>query len=54
MIVIRPSRGVETDPFWEARKSLTAEQFGLIYEALPDAEAQLLVETDIESGLHVQ
>jgi integrase len=52
VVVIHPSRGVETDPVPEKpRKTLTAEQFGLIYAALPDADARLLVETDIESGL---
>jgi integrase len=52
VVVVHPSRGVETDPVPEKpRKTLTAEQFGLIYAALPDAYAQLLVETDIESGL---
>ncbi|GAA1579094.1 hypothetical protein GCM10009678_72150 [Actinomadura kijaniata] len=47
-----PSRGVETDPVPEKpRKTITPEQFNLIYQALPDADAQLLIETDIESGL---
>lgn len=33
------------------RQIITADQFARIYEALPDATAKLLVETDIESGL---
>ena len=32
-------------------KIITPEQFDAIYGALPDADAQLLVETVIESGL---
>jgi hypothetical protein len=35
----------------QARTIITPEQFDVLYAALPDAEAQLLVETDIESGL---
>ncbi len=33
------------------RTIITPEQFSAIYNALPDADAQLLVETAIESGL---
>jgi len=33
------------------RTIITPEHFGSIYSALPDADAQLLVETEIESGL---
>jgi integrase len=33
------------------RTIITPEQFDAIYGALPDADAQLLVETAIESGL---
>jgi integrase len=33
------------------RRIITAAEFDLLYKALPDADAQLLVETDIESGL---
>ncbi|RAY10809.1 site-specific integrase [Actinomadura craniellae] len=52
VIVNHPSRGVKTDPIPEKpRAVITAEQFSLIYNALPDPVAKLLVETDIESGL---
>ncbi|MFC5751035.1 tyrosine-type recombinase/integrase [Actinomadura rugatobispora] len=52
VLVYHPSRGVKTDPVPEKpRQIITTEQFARIYEALPDATAQLLVETDIESGL---
>ncbi|WP_312879805.1 tyrosine-type recombinase/integrase [Actinomadura luteofluorescens] len=52
VLVYHPSRGVKTDPVPEKpRQIITADQFARIYEALPDATAQLLVETDIESGL---
>ncbi|MQY06249.1 tyrosine-type recombinase/integrase [Actinomadura macrotermitis] len=52
VIIYHPSRGVATDPVPEKpRRTITPEQFDLIYNALPDADAQLLVETDIESGL---
>jgi len=49
---IHPCRGVKiptvpTTP----RAIITPEQFDAIYGALPDADAQLLVETAIESGL---
>ena len=33
------------------RTTITPEQFDVVYAALPDADAQLLVETAIESGL---
>jgi integrase len=33
------------------RRIITAAEFDLLYQALPDADARLLVETDIESGL---
>jgi integrase len=32
-------------------KIITPEQFDVVYQTLPDVETQLLVETDIESGL---
>lgn len=52
VIVYHPSRAVETDPVPEKpRMIITSEQFDRIYQALPDADAQLLIETDIESGL---
>ena len=47
-----PCKGVRTPPV--PRKPLqiiTPEQFDLIYRALPVADYQLLVETEIESGL---
>jgi integrase len=49
---IHPCRGVKipTVPA-TVRTIVTPEQFDVIYEALPDADAQLLVETAIESGL---
>jgi integrase len=52
IITYHPSRGVKTDPApAKPRPIITAEQFARIYEALPTADARLLVETDIESGL---
>jgi integrase len=49
---IHPCRGVKipTVPA-TPRTIITPEQFDAIYNALPDADAQLLVETAIESGL---
>src|SRR5262249_18039319 len=49
---LHPCKGVKTPPV--PRKPLviiTSAQFERIYQALPDADAKLLVETDIESGL---
>lgn len=52
VIVIHPSRGIETDPVPEKiRKIITVDQFDAIYQRLPNSDAQLLIETDIESGL---
>jgi integrase len=52
IIAIHPSRGIKTDPVPDKiREIITAEQFNAIYRNLPNADAQLLVETDIESGL---
>ena len=52
VVAIHPSRGVKTPPVPEQpRRIITAAEFDLLYRALPDAEARLLVETDIESGL---
>lgn len=52
IIAIHPSRGIKTDPVPEKiREIITAEQFDAIYKNLPNSDAQLLVETDIESGL---
>ncbi|MGH3696685.1 MAG: tyrosine-type recombinase/integrase [Pseudonocardiaceae bacterium] len=49
---IHPCKGVKSPTV--ARKPtviITPEQFNVVYQALPDVAAQLLVETDIESGL---
>ena len=52
VVMIHPSRGVKTPPVpKKPRRIVTAAEFDLLYEALPDADARLLVETDIESGL---
>jgi integrase len=52
VVAIHPSRGVKTPPVPDMpRRIITATQFGLLYQALPDADSQLLVETAIESGL---
>jgi integrase len=52
VVTIHPSRGVKTPPVPEKpRRIITAAEFDVLYKALPDADTQLLVETDIESGL---
>lgn len=52
VVTIHPSRGVKTPPVpLKPRHIITASQFNRLYQALPDAGAQLLVETAIESGL---
>ena len=52
VVMIHPSRGVKTPPVpKKPRRIVTAAEFDLLYDALPDADARLLVETDIESGL---
>jgi integrase len=52
VVLYHPSRGVKTDPVPERPRSIiTADQFARIYQALPNADAQLLVESVIESGL---
>ena len=52
VIAAHPSRGVKTDPVpKKPRKIITAAQFDALYAALPDSDAQLLVETAIETGL---
>jgi integrase len=49
---LHPCKGVKTPPVpVKPRTIITPEQFTAIYEALADARWQLLVETDIESGL---
>jgi integrase len=51
-IVVHPSHRVSTDPVpRKPRTILTAQQFDAVYAALPDSDAQLLVETAIETGL---
>jgi len=52
VVFLHPCKGVKTPPV--PRKALTIvtpEQFDQVYDALPDADAQLLIETDIETGL---
>ncbi len=52
VIVVHPSHRVATDPVpRKPRTILTAQQFDAVYAALPDSDAQLLVETAIETGL---
>lgn len=52
VIFFHPCRGVRTPTVpTKVRTIATPEQFDAIYQALPDALSQLLVETDIESGL---
>jgi len=52
VVVIHPSHGVKTPPVPEKpRRIITAAQFDRLYQALPDADTQLLVETAIESGM---
>lgn len=52
VINLHPSKGVKTPPVpKKPRKIITAAQFSKLYDALPNADAQLLIETDIESGL---
>jgi integrase len=52
VVTIHPSHGVKTPPAPEKpRRIITPAQFDRLYQALPLADARLLVETDIESGL---
>ncbi len=52
VVTIHPSRGVKGPPVpAKPRRIITAAQFDRLYQALPDADARLLVETDIESGM---
>ena len=49
---VHPCKGVKTPTVpVKPRVIITPEQFDMIYQTLPDSETQLLVETDIESGL---
>jgi integrase len=50
--LLHPCRGVKTPTVpVKPRRIVTPEQFDQIYLALPNDDARLLVETDIESGL---
>lgn len=50
--MVHPCRGVDTPTVPKrTMRIITPDQFDGIYAALPDADAQLLVETDIETGL---
>jgi integrase len=52
VVTVHPSRGVKTPTVpQKPRRIITAAEFDLLYKALPDADAQLLIETDVESGL---
>lgn len=52
VVTIHPCRGVKTPPVpTRPRRIITAEQFGVLYAALPDDDSRLLVETAIESGM---
>jgi integrase len=52
VVTIHPSHGVKTPATpSKPRRIITPAQFDHLYQALPDADAQLLVETDIESGM---
>jgi len=49
---IHPCRGVKTPSVPATPRTIvTPEQFNAIYQALPDADTRLLIETAIESGL---
>jgi integrase len=49
---LHPCKGVRTPPVPSRQlQIITPEQFDLIYKALPEPDYQLLVETEIESGL---
>jgi integrase len=52
VVFMHPCRGVKTPTVpVKSYPIITPEQFDMIYQALPDAETQLLIEADIESGL---
>jgi integrase len=49
---LHPCMGVKTPTVPKVQRTIiTPEQFDTLYKTLPNADAQLLVETDIESGL---
>jgi integrase len=52
VISFHPGKGVKAPPVAKkVRRMITAVQFASIHDALPDERMQLLIETDIESGL---
>ena len=52
VVFLHPCRGVKTPTVpQKPRAIITPEQFGRVYEALPDATMRLLAETKIETGL---
>jgi integrase len=52
VVTVHASHGVKTPPAPEKpRRIITPAQFDRLYQALSDADAQLLVETGIESGM---
>ena len=52
VVTIHASHGVKTPPApSKPRLIITPGQFDRLYQALPDNDARLLVETDIESGM---
>ena len=52
VVTIHPSHGVKIPPApGKPRRIITPAQFDRLYQALPNADAQLLVETAIESGM---
>ncbi len=52
VIVVHPSHRVATDPVpRKPRRIITAQQFDAVYSALPNSDAQLVIETAIETGL---
>lgn len=49
---LHPCMGVKTPTVPKVQRTIiTPEQFDTLYQALPNADAQLLIETDIESGV---
>jgi integrase len=52
VVFLHPCRGVKTPTVpQKPRTIITPEQFGRVYEALPDEVMRLLAETNIETGL---
>jgi hypothetical protein len=49
---LHPCMGVKTPTVaTKRRRIITPDQFGAVYDALPTKELQLLVETDVETGM---